>query len=200
MDLRHTLSNLSKDPKQSMEDYLRHINYVANMLASIRWLPHFPMVLISSPLMIFALKIHYEQRLKILNTKDILSIQHSALAISVTSYESGKPPYTPCHNESGGQRNNHRNNNRKEHKNQEGTNHQQQHHYANRSLPTGTSHGNTVFSWSSIQCSSPSATNLVFAGNTSSSGVLGSHPDTVCQICFSPGHTAVGCPQSYTPS
>jgi len=36
MDLRQTLSNLSKDPKQSMEDYLRHIKYVADSLASIR--------------------------------------------------------------------------------------------------------------------------------------------------------------------
>ena len=36
MDLRRTLSNLSKDPKQSMEDYLRGIKHIADSLASIR--------------------------------------------------------------------------------------------------------------------------------------------------------------------
>ena len=37
-------------------------------------------------------------------------------------------------------------------------------------------------------------------GNSSSVGVLGSHPNVVCHICFAPGHTALGCPQRYSPS
>jgi len=36
MDLRRNLSNLSKDPKQSMDDYLRGIKHIADSLASIR--------------------------------------------------------------------------------------------------------------------------------------------------------------------
>ena len=67
-------------------------------------------------------------------------------------------------------------------------------------MPIGSAYGNTIFSWSSIQCSSPSCTNHVSAGYNSFEGVLGSHPNAVCHICFAPGHTAVGCPQRYTPS
>ena len=37
--------------------------------------------------------IHYEQRLKFLKTKDLLSLQHSALATSVTSSEPRKFSY-----------------------------------------------------------------------------------------------------------
>ena len=36
MDLRHILSNLSKDPKHNMEDYLRGIKHIADSLASIQ--------------------------------------------------------------------------------------------------------------------------------------------------------------------
>jgi len=60
-------------------------------------------------------------------------------------------------------------------------------------VPAGTAYGNTIFSWSGIQCSSPSRTNIVSAGKNSSEGLLGSHPSVVCKICFTPGHTTVGC-------
>ena len=36
MDLRRTLSTLSKYPKQSMEDYLQSIKHIADSLASIQ--------------------------------------------------------------------------------------------------------------------------------------------------------------------
>ena len=38
MHFRHTLSNLSKDPKQSIEVYLRSIKHIVDSLASIRTL------------------------------------------------------------------------------------------------------------------------------------------------------------------
>lgn len=38
MDLQHTLSTLSKVPKQTMEDYLRIIKHIADSFASIRTL------------------------------------------------------------------------------------------------------------------------------------------------------------------
>ena len=44
----------------------------------------------------------------------------------------------------------------------------------------------------------PSNINCLSTRNNSFEEVLGSHPNTVCQICFAPGHTVVGCPQCYT--
>ncbi|KAJ8435581.1 hypothetical protein Cgig2_021735 [Carnegiea gigantea] len=136
MDLRRTLSNLSKDTKQSMEDYLRHIKDVTDSLASIRTpIPDIELVQLTlngldedyhtlvttlsygtNLLTLDDLRsklIHYEQRLKFLKTKDLLSLQHSALATSVTSSESGKFSYPSRQHGSGGQRNNRRNNNQK---------------------------------------------------------------------------------------
>ena len=67
-------------------------------------------------------------------------------------------------------------------------------------MPAGNTYGNIVFSWSNIPCSSSSGTDSLITGNNCSEGVLGSHPNAVCQIYFAPRHTAIGCPQRYTPS
>ena len=75
------------------------------------------------------------------------------------------------------------NNNRKANKNQGGGNRSSnpvQQYYASTSVPTGTASGNTVFAGSSIQCSSPSRTNIVSACNDSFGRILGSHSNTVC--------------------
>jgi len=143
MDLRQTLSNLSKDPKQSMEDSLRHIKYVTDSLASICTPnPDIELVQLTfngldedyhtlvttlcygTSLLTFddlrSKLIHYEQCMKFLKTKDLLSLQHSALATSVTSSEFGRFSYPSRQNGSGGQRHNHRNNNQKGPKNQGG--------------------------------------------------------------------------------
>jgi len=142
MDLRHTLSNLSKDPKQSVEDYLRHIEYVDDSLASICTLiPNIDLVRLTlngldedchtlvtilsdgTNLLTFddfrSKVIHYKQRLKFLKTKDMLSIRHSALSSLVASSESGKS--SSSHNRNnwrGSNRNNRPNNTCKGNKNQ----------------------------------------------------------------------------------
>lgn len=36
-------------------------------------------------------------------------------------------------------------------------------------------------------------------GNSTTNAVVGSHPNTVCQICHYQGHSAKDCPQQYTP-
>ncbi|KAJ8437748.1 hypothetical protein Cgig2_009463 [Carnegiea gigantea] len=112
MDLQRTLSNLSKDPKQSMEDYLQSTKYIADSLASI-WTPvpdidlvqltlngldedyHNLVTMLSYGTNLIAFDdlrsklIHYEQRLlKFLKSK-LLGIQHQALATSLASSESG---------------------------------------------------------------------------------------------------------------
>jgi len=131
-------------------------------------------------------------------------VQHQGWATSVASSNSGASNCNKTRgNNYGGAKGKSRNNNRKGNKNQGGGNrnsNQTQHQSASKSVPARTVYDNTVFSWSSIQCSSPSRTNIVSAGNNSSKGVLGSHPTAVCQICFAPGHTTIGCPQHYIPS
>jgi len=143
--------------------------------------------------------IHYEQCLKFLKSKDALPVQHQAFATAT------EPGTSTCNNNrrQGGKGKGRHNNNRKGNTNLGGdnrTSNSVQQHSVSRSMPTGTAFGNIVFAWSSIQCSCPSCTNIVFASNNSSEGVLGSRRNTVCQICFTPGHSAVGCPQCYTPS
>jgi len=64
--------------------------------------------------------IHYEQHLKFIKSKDLAGIQHSALATSVTSSESGKLTSISTFTQatgSGGNRNNRRNNNCKGNRN-----------------------------------------------------------------------------------
>ena len=74
-----------------------------------------------------------------------------------------------------------------------------QNQLSSRSVPTRTTYGSVAFSCSNIQCSSPSATHISYAGNNSLEGVFGSHPNAVCQICLTTGHTATGCPNCYLP-
>ena len=84
---------------------------------------------------------------------------------SVSSTDSGASNYNNTRgNNYGGGKGKGRDNNRKGNKNQGGGNrnsNQTQHQPASRSVPAGTAYGNTIFSSSSIQCSSPSRTNIV---------------------------------------
>ena len=166
MDLRRTLTNLSKGPKQSMEEYLRQIKHIADLLVSIRT-PISYIDLVQLTLnglnkdyhnlvttlsygtnlrtfdnLCFKL-IHYEQRLKFLKSKDVLGVQHQALATSVASTDSDASNcnYTHGNNYGGGKGKGRNNNNRKENKNQGGGNlnsNQPQHQFASRSVPEGT--------------------------------------------------------------
>ena len=108
MDLWCTLSTLAKDHKQSMEDYLRTIKHIVDSLVSI-CAPILTIDLVQLTLHgqdedyhalvttisygtnfltfndLHSKLIHYEQHLKFLKSKDLVSIQHFALATSVTS-------------------------------------------------------------------------------------------------------------------
>lgn len=197
LDLRRTLSTLSKDPKQSMENCLRGIKHIAVSLASIRTLvPDFELVQLTlngldedyhnlvttlsygTNLFTFddlrSRLIQYEQRLQFLKSKELFQVRHPALATTVSSSESGKAPQSSNRaNGFGGNKNRGRNNNCKGNKHQGGGNHtfnQNHQQYASRSVPIGTGYGNIVFSWFSIQYSSPSRTDRFSAGNNSSKG------------------------------
>jgi len=141
---------LSKDPKQSMEDYLRSIKHIAHSLASIRTpVPDIDLVQVTlnrldedyhnlvttlsygTRLITFddlrSKLIHYEQQLKFLKSKDFLGIQHQALATSFVSSKSGKSTSasqsTQGNGYNGGNKGKGRNNNRKGNKNQGRGNH-----------------------------------------------------------------------------
>jgi len=130
------------------------------------------------------------------------------LATSVTFTEPGKELSSNNFNRGNGYgggkgKGKGKNSNRKGNQNQGGGNRNyntNQHQFASKANTTGTAFGNTISSWSNVQCLLPSPTDVFSIGNSSSQGVLGSHPNAVCQICFALGHITLGCPQCYFPS
>jgi len=66
-------------------------------------------------------------------------------------------------------------------------------------MPTGTALCDSVVSSFSTHFALSSITNSWTADNNSSEGILGSHPNAVCQICHAPDHTAMHYPNSYSP-
>ena len=186
-----------------MEDYLRSIEHITDSLASIRTpIPYIDLVQLNlngldedyhnlvttlsygTNLITFddlrSKFIHYEQRLKFLKSKDLLAIQHQALATLVAASKLGKS--TSASQSTRGMVT------MVVTKEKaatiivraikiKGNSNQHQQQSSNQSVPIGTA-----------------------CGNNSSEAVFGSHPNVICQICFAPEHTAVGCPQRYTPS
>jgi len=153
---------------------------------------------------------HHEQRLKFLKSKGAFITSHQALIVSTASTSSMVITSTssPSNNRGRGQGGNHGHdcytNRRGAGRNQGGGSRNHNHtssqsQSSNRSASTGAVYGNTVFSCSNIQGLSSSVTHPLLAGNNSSEGALGSHPNVVCQIYFTLGHTTSGCPNHYLP-
>jgi len=93
--------------------------------------------------------IHHEQRLKFLKTKESFRVQHQALATSIT-FNHG--------NGSGGGKDKGKHNNRKGNQNQGGGNRNyntNQHQHVGKANNAGTAFGDTISSWSHVQCLSP---------------------------------------------
>ena len=44
-----------------------------------------------------------------------------------------------------------------------------------------------------------SCTHLLSVGSNQNEGILGSHPNLICQICHSPSHATDACPNHYQP-
>ena len=64
-------------------------------------------------------------------------------------------------------------------------------------MSTGIVYGDSNVSLSSTICTSTFGTHPLLAGSHQSEGILGFHPNVICQICHAPGHLADTCPCRY---
>jgi len=68
-----------------------------------------------------------------------------------------------------------------------------------RNVTSGTIFCNAVGSLFGNARSPTPVTNLLSAGTNQTEKILGSHPNILCQICHTPGHSAPNYPNRYTP-
>ena len=66
-------------------------------------------------------------------------------------------------------------------------------------MPTGIVYNNSNVSLSTAYCTSNLDTHYLSASNNQSEGILGFHPNIICQIYHAPCHSVDACPSRYEP-
>jgi len=149
--------------------------------------------------------IFYEQRLMFQSNRD--APVHQAL-VNTISYDNsnsrGGYRHQKCNSnctKNGGRRNwnNQGHNNKGGAKNSLNNNNSQQHNSSSWSMTTGIAYGISNVLLSSTFCASTMDTHSLSAGTNQSDGILGSHPNVICQICNAPGDYDDTCPSRYQP-